>query len=113
MRGMRADLQAELNDRPIGAPRAPSLQASLCQAFDARKLRGLQERWRAREAVEDLRRLDDLRDPHQEHGWMYSLNPAVGRVMPPDRWVTAMRLRLGCPFAASDMICLSSGRRTS
>ena len=94
-----------------GSPRAPALQASLCRSLDALKLRKLEARWVAEERHEDLRRLADLRDPHQDHSWMRSLNPAVGAVVAADKWPTAMRIRLGCAFAPTERLCAACGER--
>ncbi|CAK0836790.1 unnamed protein product, partial [Prorocentrum cordatum] len=94
-----------------GSPRAPALQASLCRALDALRLRELEARWLAEGRHEDLRRLADLRDPHQDHSWMRSLNPAVGAAVAQDKLPTAMRIRPGCSFAHAERLCAACGER--
>ena len=41
-------------------------------------------------------RLDDLHDTHQEHSWLFAINPELDVVLPESDWITAMRIRLGC-----------------
>ena len=58
---------------------------------------------------DDIRRIEDLRDPHQEHTWLYALNPATEPVMPAQDWVRAMRIRLGCDHMGAEMVCAACG----
>eukprot|EP00973_Karenia_brevis_P017441 2393512-Karenia_brevis.AAC.1 len=54
---------------------------------------------------EDARRLDDLRDPHQNHAWMFMLNPAEELVLPESDWLVAARMRLGCSAVLGEHVC--------
>ena len=56
-------------------------------------------------------RLDDLNDEHQEHTWLWALNPVTEPVLAQEDWITAVRLKLGCPQISSEMLCASCGDR--
>ena len=104
------DMHTEQDVTTSGSPRARPLQRELCRALDKRKTDHLTSEWLAHGRYDDLRRLADLRDPHQDHSWICALNPAVEATMPPREWTTAMRLRLGCNFTAMEMICGACGQ---
>ena len=61
--------------------------------------------------IEDAMRLDDLQDKHQDHSWLWALNPAVDPVLPEAEWQCAVRLRLGCPQLSSEMLCTACGSK--
>eukprot|EP00972_Heterocapsa_arctica_P100282 14789141-Heterocapsa_arctica.AAC.1 len=74
--------------------------------MDKHKILRLQNTWRESNKIHDLHRLEDLRDKqHQDHQWMTALNPAEGAILTPQKWVSGMRIRLGCHFAAVEQIC--------
>ena len=50
--------------------------------------------------VEDVMRLDELQDEHQERSWMWAPNPVTEPVPAEEAWVAAIRLRLGASHAA-------------
>ena len=65
----------------------------------------------AHRASWDALRLDELRDPHQDHSWLLSLNPEVDVVLPEDEWIMAMRIRLGCPVVSGEHVCRCCGTK--
>jgi hypothetical protein len=90
-------------------PGAPAIQRKLSLLLDRFKLDTLMEELADAGEEEDLRRLEDLRDTHQDHSWQFSLNPATDIVLPEDEWLTAVRLRLGCSVVHSESLCASCG----
>jgi hypothetical protein len=49
---------------------------------------------------ERLLRLQDLADRGTCHDWIWAINPAHGRVLSPNEYITAVRLRLGIPASS-------------
>jgi hypothetical protein len=87
------------------------IQKKLSALVDGTRAAQLAEKCEAADMIEDALRLADLRDKHQEHSWMWALNPATGPVLPQEDWLRAMRLRLGCTQLSSEVLCASCGRR--
>ncbi len=106
---------AELVDDDAGIdesdlrPGALALQKILCAFVDKQRLDALSDHFREQGHEEDALRLDDLRDPHQDHSWISSLNPEVDVVLPESDWLVAMRIRLGCPLLSGEHVCRSCG----
>eukprot|EP00972_Heterocapsa_arctica_P082182 12114306-Heterocapsa_arctica.AAC.1 len=78
--------------------------------MDKHKIIKLQNSWRNSDDLHDIHRLKDIRDQeYQDHQWITA--PAEGAVMAPQKWVTSMRIRLGCHFTATERICGACGNR--
>ena len=86
-----------------------AIQKRLCGLADRYHLDALTEHHRAEGREEDTLRLDDLRDPHQDHSWMCSLNPQVDIVLPEADWLIAMRVRIGCQMLSGEHVCRCCG----
>ena len=93
----------------LGVPRAPGLQRKLCRGLDKGKVNRLVDDLSGRGRHEDVRRIQDLRDEHQDHSWIGSLNPELGPVLSPLEWVTAVRIRQGCNFLVGGRVCGACG----
>ena len=121
-----ASPQAPNGGRPVGAalvdedvgveesdlrPGALALQKILCGFVDKFRLDALTDHFAAQGLEEDARRLDDLRDTHQDHSWIFSLNPELDVVLPEEEWLIAMRLRLGCRLLSGEHVCRCCGKR--
>jgi hypothetical protein len=65
--------------------------------------------------AERLLRLQDLADRSTSHDWLWAINPAHGPVLPPDAYITSVRLRLGLPVAsyAGERPCAECGESVS
>jgi hypothetical protein len=92
-------------------PGAKALQKRLSKVVDSRKLDDLMHHFVNQGFENDARRLDDLRDKHQDHSWLLVLNPATDVVLAEDDWIIAARLRLGCAAVSGEHICSSCGSR--
>ena len=89
-----------------------AIQHSITKHFDRRRLRRLHDLYEESGEVEDVKRLEDLQDtPNQDHTWWQALNPQTDRVLPPQEWVTAMRIRLGASLTCSDRVCACCGAK--
>ena len=93
-----------------GVPKAPALQRQLCRVLDGKRRARLCEKWRTAGREEDAIRLEDLADSHQDHTWVGAEHPERGPGLSSNEWVTAIRLRLGLDFLASDRLCSACGK---
>jgi hypothetical protein len=87
------------------------LQKKLCALVDAAKMARLLRIFEDNGMIEDTLRVNDLRDQHQEHSWIWALNPVNDPVLPEADWLRAMRLRLGCMQVSTDILCAKCGER--
>jgi hypothetical protein len=101
----------ELEDDEPARPGAPHIQKKLCAVLDAKKFTALRACFLERGDMEDVLRLEDLNNEHQEHSWLWALNPVTEPVLSQEDWLGAVRLRLGCPQLSSDILCASCGTR--
>ena len=88
-----------------GVPKAPQLQAKLTGILDKERGAALIVSLRNAGRWADVQRLQDLKSPHQSHGWITQMNRYKGVVLPAGRWITAMRLRLGCAVLHEAKLC--------
>ena len=61
---------------------APKIQGRLSSLLDAQKIDTLQQAFADAGCLEDELRVEDLRDPDQDHSWLFSLNPDTDIVLP-------------------------------
>ena len=88
------------------------LRHKIMRTLDRQKLHSQRLRFEHADAVEDIQRLDDLRDHiHQNHDWWKTLNHNTNSLLSANDWVTAMRLRLGAVHSLSDNVCAICGVR--
>ena len=99
------------NEDDNGRTGAVHIQKKLSALVDNAKVSRLGRRFEDADLIEDSLRLTDLRDEHQEHSWMWALNPVTEPVLPEEDWLRAMRLRLGCDLISTDVLCASCGAR--
>jgi hypothetical protein len=87
-----------------------NVQKQLCVLIDNTHLRRLVRSLAERGAYEDMRRLQEMRDPSVDHSWLYRLDPLEGTTMPEEDYKTAVQLRLGAAFADEPYECPECGR---
>ena len=83
------------------------LQARLCVVADSALLEDIAARLQGSQQWSELRLIEDLRDPGNDHSWLWALHPARG--LPPDEFVTAVRLRLGARITDEPAVCIQCG----
>jgi len=79
------------------------LQQSLLERVDSHRVHRVLSTLASSAATRDRERhrhLADLSNANTEHEWLWAINPAHGFVLPPESFVTAVRLRLGLPVAS-------------
>ena len=101
----------EVEEGESNRPGPLAIQKKLSALVDASKVSSMRESFVETDMVEDLLRLDDLQDEHQEHSWMWALNPVTEPVLAEKEWLSAVRLRLGAVHVSSEMLCGSCGKR--
>ena len=92
-------------------PTAFRIQKRLSEVIDEPKVAELRKAFMDADALEDVLRLDELQDEHQEHTWIWALNPVTEPVLPEADWQCAARLKLGCPQLSSEMVCNYCGEK--
>ncbi len=101
---MVQDAGGSPDDRDSSAPRA-ALQHRLMQHIDHLRLRQTIDPLRAQRSalsdadLERLLRLQDLADRSTCHDWIWATNLAHGRVLSPNEYISAVRVRLGIPVS--------------
>ena len=86
------------------------MQRALSSLVDERVLRELGEKLHDEQRDHDIRRIRELRSADTNHAWIDVVNPVHGPVLPPDLFVTAMRLRLGADIIAEPVLCNVCGK---
>ena len=81
------------------------LQHNLCALVDAERADALATSLRAQERWADVRRLRCLRDPNNNHDWLWSLNPVYGAIVPPADFGLAVRIRIGAHLVDDAFVC--------
>jgi hypothetical protein len=92
-------------------PGAPRIQKRLSALIDDSKLSALKARFIDTGSTEDVMRLNELDDEHQEHTWLWALNTVTEPVLAQEDWIAAVRLKLGSPQLSSEILCGSCGER--
>ena len=87
-----------------------NLQSNLCSIIDEFRANSLEDLLHEGGDWSGKRRLRELRDKTTSHGWLWSLNPCHGPIVPISHFLTAVRLRLGAPCIESTMVCPRCGR---
>ena len=79
--------------------------------MSAHKRNRLQERWTAEGKVDDLVRLAHITAAGQDHSWVHNLHGSRHAALPPSEWITAARIRQGCPLTHTTipMTCAACG----
>ena len=88
---------------------ASNLQRALCKVVDELRLDTLSERLLQAARWGDARRVRELRDPSVSHDWIWSLNPAYGAWMPPEDYITCIKLRMGVAIIDEPIACPKCG----
>jgi hypothetical protein len=88
---------------------APVLQRDLCALLDEETVDALMKDCEAQSLHDDVRRLNELRDPTVNHDWLWSTNPVHGPVVADRLFAPALRIRLGADFTIGRKKCDKCG----
>ena len=105
------DAGAEDPEHPaaMGGSGSPKLQRELTRLADACVAQGLLQRARASGDWEQEQRLRELSSEDCSHEWLWAISKHKGKVLSPDDFALANRIRLGAGGPGSDVICANCG----